>query len=220
MRGLKYLCRRGLNVPRIIVPLILAVAMVAVVIIFHEEMNTEDYLICKMSLSFVSLIGIMMISIFLWADVSGNRMMRSSPISKELHTFSLPVFSSLLNMGSILLTVFPYIIFVLVTGLPVIHISDTLVAAAPVLAWCTFSVAIAVQMRWGMLILIYSYIPLMLCFFFFGDERWAGGFGLPLWAAVLIFLGGWVLATVISFIVCKLHYNKCDFKAMQQTTPM
>lgn len=216
MRSLKYLFIRGFRPVRLIISAAVTVAMLVLVMVFHENASSEDYLISKLCLNFGGILSVMIIEIFLCAELTGNRLLRSAPISKEMRTFGIPMFSTLLGLGVSLVSIVPYSVFIAVSGHPASHLSDTLLVSAALLFLYIVMGTIAMNIRYGMILLIYFYFPFGTLWFFISDEQWNNGFGVELPLSVLIFVGTLIVSVAIAFAVSHIFYKKMDFKAYQQ----
>ena len=160
---------------------------------------------------------IMFNSIFLSVEISGNRLMRSSPISKQLRTFSIPVYNIIMGVGITAVINIVYAIFVLATGLESVHLSDMLIVSAPLCLIYVVMGTTSMQFNWGMLLMIYAYIPLMLLIPLVPDRIWDEGFSAGIGTGIIVYLGTAVLSSVLAFAISYLFYKKYDFKPMQQT---
>lgn len=216
MTGLKFLFRRSFSPLRMGIPALIGVALLVLVMVFHEPMQAEDYLLCKL----MAHIGTMFVSVFscvfLSAEMCGTRLIRSSPISKELRRFSIPVYNIILGTGVTVLVNIIYAVFILVTGQDIQHISDMLIISAPVCAIFTLLGTVSMQITWGMIVMIYAYIPAALLLGFVPHTVWENGFGIELWVSLLIYIGTAVVTSVLAFVISRIFYKKYDFHAMQQ----
>lgn len=216
MTGLKFLFRRSCSLVRMGIPAIIGVAVIVLMMVFHESIGSEDYLICKLMAHVGTVFVVMFAGIFLSAELSGTRLMRSSPISKELRTFSIPMYNIIMGTGITVLVNIIYTVFILVTGQDIVHISDMLIISAPVCAIYTLLGTISLHITWGMLIMIYAYIPVSLLLGFVPHTIWENGFGVEIWASVLIYIVAVVITAVLAFVISHICYKKYDFHQMQQ----
>ncbi len=216
MTGLKFLFRRSFSPLRMGIPALLGVAALVLVIVFHEPIKTEDYLLCKLMAHLGSVFVVMFAGIFLSAEISGTKLIRSSPISKELRTFAIPVYNIIMGVGITAFVNIVYAIFILVTGEDLVHISDMLIVSAPLCAIYTLLGTMSLHITWGMLFMIYGYIPASLLLGFVPHTVWENGFGMELWVGLLIYIGTVVLTSVLAFVISHICYKKYDFHAMQQ----
>ena len=219
MKVLKYLFRRSFQSRWLanLLTLILVVAAMVLVFVFHEDRGSEDYLICKVAPHAVGMMFAFINFIVLIADVTGNRLMRSAPISPSLRTFGIPMYCTIIGGGIAFVINVAYTVFCLASGLDVLHISDMLVFSAAVTALVIISGTLCLNIAYGSLVMIYAWMPIGLLGFIVPDNVWKNGFGLPLWAGVLIFVGAVVVSAVISFAVSHVIYKKVDFKPLPQT---
>ncbi len=216
MTGLKYLFRRSCSPVRMGIPAIIGVAILVIAMVFHEPIGSEDYLICKLMAHVGSVFVVMFAGVFLSAELSGTRLMRSSPISKELRTFSIPMYNIIMGTGLTVLVNLIYVIFVFATGQDVMHISDMLIISAPLCVIYTLLGTISMHITWGMLFMIYGYIPAALLLGFVPHTAWENGFGVDIRASLLIYIGAVVVTAVLAFVISHICYKKYDFHAMQQ----
>lgn len=216
MRSLKFLFIRGFRLKRLIIPLIIFIGLAAAVMIFHEPAGAEDYLICKLSLHGGTLFIVLFSAMFLCADICGNRMMRSAPFSKELRTIGIPLYNSITGIGSMLAAVMIYGAYILISGQELSHLSDFLIISAPAAFLFCVMCTLAMHTTWGVIFLIYAYVPAAALILFIRDEQWTNGFGAELWVSALSFVGAAALGSVISFVISGIFYKSSDFKAMSQ----
>lgn len=217
MKGLKFLFRLGFRhiVLNIISILILAVLMVAVVLA-HEPVGSEDYLICKASAHFGVTICVMMNLVFLCGDVTGSRLMRSAPFTKQLRCFSIPTYCIILGGGATVLINAFYAIFCAASGLDMSHLSDMLIISAPIMLCLIIMGTIALNINYGVILGIYTVFPIMGLCFVVPSGVWEQGFGLPLWAGALIFGGALIVSVIAAFVLGRTFHAKSDFRPMQQ----
>ncbi len=216
MTGLKFLFRRSCSWGRLGIPALIGVAMLVLAMVFHEPVMAEDYLLCKLIAHLGSVFVVMFVGIFLSAEISGTRMIRSSPISKELRTFAIPMYNIIMGVGITALINIIYAGFILVTGQDIAHISDMLIISAPMCAIYTLLGTVSLHVTWGMLFMIYGYIPAALMLGFVPHTAWENGFGMKLWVSLLIYIGTAVVTSVLAFVISRICYKKYDFHAMQQ----
>lgn len=216
MRALKFLCARSFRLRYLIVPLILYIGIAVPVVLAHEPPGSEDYLICKMApLLCVFLIQIVYM-MFLSIDLNGNRLMRSSPISKELRTRAVPLFSFLTNLVLIVVTVLLYGAFIMISGQVLSHLSDMLLLAAFSIVVFVVFCTLGLHFTWGMIFMLYAWMPVAGIMFFISGEQWHSGFGLELWLSAVIFAAAVIVSFILAFVISHLFYKYSDFKAMTQ----
>ncbi len=221
IKGLQFLFNRGFRLLWLNVAcLVLTISMLVIFFCFHEPLGNEDYLICKMFPNFCVLAFVMMSGIFLCTDLVGNRAMRSIPISKALRLYSVPIYNTVLPFGLSAITILIYLVYIYIAGLDLVHFSDMLILSAVITGVMTVFSTIGMNFSFGMLFMIYAYIPIFAVNFFLPDDVWKNGFGMPLWAALLIYFGTAAVSSAISFIIARLFYKYGNFKPMiQQTMP-
>lgn len=219
MRGLKYLCKRSFG--RWVITLVcgcLAAAFIVLVMLFHEEGGSEDYLACKMFLIYGTFLYSMMTEIFLNVDITGGRCMRASSIARELYMVSVPLYGVITALATLIVPFSAYSVFIVATGHDIANISDALILAAGlvflVIVMCPFTMCL----RWGFLVAIYgNMFPFLIPLFLYADDIKSHGFGLPLWAAALILAGALAVSSAIAFITARLLYLKAEFKPAYQS---
>lgn len=217
MTGLKFLFRRTCSLVRMWIPALIGIALLVLVMVFHEPISSEDYLLCKM-MAHVGIIFVMMFgSIFLSVEINGNRLMRSSPISKQLRKFSIPLYNVITGVGIATIVNIIYAIFVSASGLELYHLSDMLIISAPICALYVVLGTVSMQFNWGMLIMIYAYIPMMLLIPLTPDHIWESGFGASLGVGVVVYVVTAVVSALLAFVISYAFYKKYDFKPFQQT---
>lgn len=217
MKGLKFLFKRGFgHIVLNIISLVIIAGLMVAVVLAHEPVGAEDYIMCKIGAHLGVMLAVMFNLVFLCADVTGNRLMRSAPFSKQLRCFSAPMYCIILGGGGTLLINVLYAIFCVASGLDMSHMSDMLIASAPLMLCYIVMGTIAMNINYGMVIAIYSVFPLIGLFFLVPGDVWAFGFGLPLWAGALIFVGTLIVSAVGAFAIARAFYAKSDFKPMLQ----
>lgn len=216
MTGLKLLFRRSCSWGRLGIPALVAVGMLVLVMVFHEPMQAEDYLLCKLMAHIGTMFIVMFGCVFLSAEMCGTRLIRSSPISKELRRFSIPVYNIILGTGLTTLVNIVYAVFILVTGQDIQHISDMLIISAPVCAVYTLLGTVSMQITWGMIVMIYAYIPAALLLAFIPRNAWENGFGAELWVSALVYVGAAAVSAALAFVISRAFYKKYDFHQIQQ----
>ena len=215
--GLKFLFRRGFRSKVInIVCAVLTVAMFVLVVLFHEPIGAEDYLICKTFSVFGMLMFVMLSGIFLCTDMVGNRAVYAVPMSKAMRLYSKPLYNTIVPFAIAAVSNIAYIVFVLVSGMDVCNISDALILTSVVCALVTISSTLGMNIMYGMFLMIYVYFPVAAMGFIIPGDVWEFGFGLPLWAAVLIYFAVIAAASGISFVIARLFWKYGNFKAMAQ----
>ncbi len=218
MKGFKYLLKRGITPKRLIWMIVSVVAMLVPVIVFHEPIGSEDYISCKLMMSFVSFLAFYIPMTYLGNELVGNRLVRSMPISKEIRTVGIPLYCTIVFTAIEMLYILPYSVFIFVTGQEMYHIADMLILSAIMLAVTVLCGTVGLNVRFGFLSV---YIFMVLCFSvgLLPDKSFSeNGFGLPLWEAALIYVGAIAVSLIMSRIICQIYYKKSDFKPIQQYT--
>lgn len=217
MKGLRFLFRRGFShIVMNIISLVIIAGILVAVVLAHEPVGAEDYIMCKVGAHLGVMMAVMFNFMFLCADITGNRLMRSAPFSKELRCFSVPTYCIILGGGGTLLINVFYAIFCIVSGLDMSHLSDMLIVSAP-LALCFVVVGtVAMNINYGMILACYMVFPLMGLCFAVPSRVWEYGFGLPLWAGALIYVGTLIVSVAGAYILGRVFYKKYDFKPYQQ----
>ncbi|MGN0649679.1 MAG: hypothetical protein ACI4KM_04515 [Oscillospiraceae bacterium] len=219
MSGLKYLYKRSFSRWGItLAGGCLSAAFIVLVMLFHEELGTEDYLVCKMFLIYGTFLYSMMTEIFLNVDLTGGRCMRASSIARELYTVSVPLYGVITALATLIVPFSAYSVYIAVTGRDIVNISDALITAAGlvflVIVMCPFTICL----RWGFFAAIYgNMLPFLVPLLAFSQNLKSHGFGLPLWAACLILAGAVAVSAAIAFISAHLLYFKADFKPAYQS---
>ena len=217
MTGLKFLFRRSCSLVRMWIPALIGITLLVLALVFHEPMSSEDYLLCKM-MAHTGMIFVMIFSsIFISVEINGNRLMRSAPISKQLRTFSVPMYNVVVGVGLSALVNIIYAIFVMIMGLDLCHISDMLIVSAVICVSYVILGTISMQFNWGMLVMIYAYIPMMLLLPIIPDHIWESGFGASVGVGLVVYIAAAVISAVLAFVISHIFYKKYDFKPFQQT---
>ena len=219
MRGLKYLYKRSFD--RWVITLVcgcLSAAFIVLVILFHEEAGSDDYMACKTLTLYGTFLYSMITEIFLNVDLTGGRCMRASSIARELYTVSVPLYGIITALATLIVPISAYSVFIAVTGRDIVNLSDALIIASGlvflVIVLCPFTICL----RWGFLVAIYgNMFPFLVPLFLYSQDIKSNGFGLPLWAACLILAGAIAVSSAIAFISARLLYFKAEFKPAYQS---
>lgn len=199
--------------------LLLYVAMIVLLMFLNEPCGSEDYLMCKMVLCIGVDILPMVIAIFLCSDITGNRLLRSSPIAKTLFTGAVPIFFTLLIgvmmvVANLSLNIAWKVLGTLTPG----QTADTLIITGAFAAFYIICLSLFSVLRYGMVLCTYSLIiPSFSGMIFATNDALAFGFGLTVPAAAAIFCGAILLAMAVSMLICNLAYRKFNFKPYSQT---
>lgn len=217
MKGLKYLFKMGFRHTLLnVLGMVILGCIVLASVFAHEPLGSEEYIFCKTSMHVAVMITSMINLMFLCADITGNRLMRSASISKQLRCFSVPTYCIILGGGGALLVNIFYAIFCIVSGLDMSHLSDMLIVSSPLMLTLIIIGTIAMNINYGMVLAIYMMLPLCGVFFVLPSDVWEFGFGLPVWTGALIFVGTLVVSVVGAFAIARAFYIKSDFKPMPQ----
>ncbi|MBE6889946.1 MAG: hypothetical protein E7485_08035 [Ruminococcaceae bacterium] len=217
MKGLKFLFKRGFcHIVLNIISIVFMLGMMVAVALAHEPVGVEDYIMCKIGAHLGVMLSVMLNLMFLCADVTGNRLMRSAPFSKQLKRFSIPTYCVILGGGGTVLVNAAYAIFCIVSGLDMNNLCDMLIVSAPLMLCYIIMGTIALNINYGMILGVYIIFPVMGLFFAIPLEVWEFGFGLPLWAGALIFVGTLAVSITGAFTIGRIFHEKVDFKPIQQ----
>lgn len=215
MDGMRFLLRRTFGRWYLwVFPMAFGAAILLASILEPGEEGNTDYILSRLMGSGTGgCLFAMMMGSSLSADLTGNRCMRSAPIAKRLITRSVPIFFTALLTVNALVTDGIYAAAVLARGGAVSDISDFVILSAYAVLLCVLVAVIAVNLRYGMILLIYAYIPIMLAALIVPRSIKMNGFGLPLGAAAAILAGAAVLALVLGIAISEAFYKKSNFKA-------
>ncbi len=216
MTGLKFLFRRSFLRWRMIIPAIVTIGMMVAVIAAHELKGTSDYLICKMCGNLGTWVTLIFTNIFLSVELTGTRFMRSAPISKQLRTFSVPLFNVIVGMGLTTLINIVYAIFIVVSGGELYNITDMLISSSVIGFGVTVIGTVSLLINWGMLFMLYAFVPVFLLLGLIPEGLWSNGFNTELWVGITVYAVLLVLSVVISFVIATIFYKKVDFKVLPQ----
>lgn len=220
MSGLKLLYRRYFSHWLILlVSALFFAGMMAAVFVFHSDPGDPDvdYIMCKVCAQIPVVFGLLLPGIFMVQDTTGNRFMRSVPCARSLYTRGIPLFAMLTAAGwSAALNVI-YAAFILLTGRDICNISDMLIITSIMAGLMAFVLCVAMCMRFGSLLVVF-YAPLMfVSLAFIGGDTAENGFGLPLWAGLLICCGTFLADLVLGALVAGIAYAKGNFREMTYT---
>lgn len=209
MRGVKFLFEgwRKASIFKHIFSLLFTVGTALMPFLNHEKLGSDDYLFPKLFI-FVPAIYLMTITIaFGFRDLSA-KLVRSFPFAKQLYTKSVPLFTIILTLGTVLPIVTAYFIFLKTIGAETVQFSDTLIIGAVICFLLLLTTPIFATAKAGV---IFSYcsvfIPIVILVELFGT-KFKNGFGVPLTTAVLIFAATIVFGIVWAFIISSVKYKK------------
>lgn len=198
----------------------LTVVMLAAEFVWIVPKGEEDFLLSKMM--FVMVMGLIpsIIMLFIGTEIAGSRFTRAIPCAKTLYTRAVPVFSGILCYGSAVVFILLYAAGVMIMGESAVQITEMLSLMAGMLPLYTMIGGILVMFRWGVLAMIYLPFLLSISTVFIpaAGGLLLNGFGLPMWAAALIFVGGAAVSVGISCIVSGVIYKRLSFKAQAETS--
>lgn len=214
MRGLKLLFNSWYKMKFLFWAMLVLAVLIGIMPFFeHEALGSDDYLFPKMFLFFPIILLAEVGLICGCRDICANRLMRSVPIAKELYTRSVPVFITVMVVGSSAVMMTAYFIFLGVIGAEISQFSDTLICGAlfclPILILSPF----AARVTAGGVIIVYAlFLPAVAVVIIGGDKVQSSGFGLPLWAAAAIFAASLAVGTWFAFWISAVRYKKSNIK--------
>lgn len=220
--ALKFLFVRGILTRPLkwMITVVLTFAMLAAEFLWLVPQGEEDFLLSKMMFNYVIQLTPMVITIFINTETAGNRAIRALPCAKALYTRALPVFSGIIYCGTTAVFMLLYAAGVLIMGESPVQISEMLAATAPMMAFYSLAGGIAPLFRYGMLTIIYppmmfNFLPIL---FPISEDILINGTGLPMWAAVLIFIGAAVVPVMISCASNSIIYKHASFRPLAMNT--
>ncbi len=222
MRAMRFILNRFFRFwALLLVMLGIHIAMLAAVMIFHADLSGDDasdYLICKLFALIPMTFAVLLHMLFLSAQTTGCRLVRSMPMAAVLYTKAMPALLVAVTLCYALLTVIPYSVFIFVTERELCNISDMLIMTAIQCLYLNISGSVILSVNSMTTAFVAAYFLPMIFFGaagFFID--WGSSLGVPLWGAVLIFVGAFAVGGAVSAIICRIMYYKSDFK--ERTTP-
>lgn len=224
MSGLKFLASRWASHKIImIITLVFFAGMMTAVIVCHTDPAAyddpdADYLMCKLCGLIPMMLGSILPSIFLSAEVSGNRFIRAIPAADKLFRRDIPLFSLALNLVWGLLSNGVYAAFILISGRDICNISDMLLLSSVIALFYTICVGVCLSSRTGAVWAIIAYLPFLPLMAVIGklpEKIKYEGFGMPIWGAALIFCGALVLGAVISAVITGTFWRREDFRELE-----
>ena len=227
MSGLKLLFNRWFsNRVCIIISLVLFSGIMTAVMIFHEDpgnydSDEADYLMCKICALLPMILGVLLLSILMAAQMVGNRFMRAVPAADKLFTVGLHVFGLLVSLGWGLAINLCYALFILVSGRDICNISDMLLMTAPFALFCTIIPPVMFSSRFGAVFGMLGYFPfLILTFSIHGmpENIKYDGFGVPLWTSALIVAAAYLLGFAVGAVISVSCYRKGNFREQEYYT--
>lgn len=217
MRGLKLLFKEWVSMPASFwMAFVLGVGSGLLPFLMHEEYGSEDYLMPKLFIM-VPLLMITEVGLISGCrSLVSNRLMRSAPIAKELYTRSMPLFATILTLGTLIIVLIAYFIFLGVKGVEICHYSDTLICAAVICLPVLMSSPLAAMIPIGGLYVMYFGFPFwFLMVVIGGDKLQSTGFGAPLWLAAVILAASLIIGIGFMFWLCNDRFKKSNVKIAQ-----
>ena len=202
--ALKYLFKMSFRKFGLIICFAIGIVLLAAVLAFLEPTESKDY-IARMIILWVTIMVPLGLGWQSYVDISGNRAARAFPFIKSLYTTAIPLFMLIIALGSTASFSAVYSAAVLLTDGAVQRISDMLIITAAASAFGIVGGAVSSMLRYGsfaalLSIVVYSRLSLR------------GGFGLPLWAAVLVYAGAVAAAFALAAAINTVVYKKTGFK--------
>lgn len=188
------------------------VGLLVVCCVGWGELGSEDYLMPMAFLPIVPYCVLVMATTVGFVSINGCRLIRSSPIAKELYTRSVPLFIIGLTLGSLVIAVGVFFVVVMAHGASAAFFSDTLIFMGIGSGINIISYSLLSRMMFGGVIGVYLTFPYVGMILMLSDDIKHNGFGLPVWVSALIFAGALIVSSVISFIVCGIYFRKLNFK--------
>lgn len=208
---MKFLMKAGFSSwVRVLVFLTLSIGAFALALIIPIE-DAEDYIISKSVAVMGAHFAAGFICIMLVPNVTGNRCIRSSPIAKALYTRDIPLFFLLIGGGWMALFNCAYAAVILLTGKGAENISDMLLisaVAAAIVSLCS----VFIIMRYGIVFMIYSGALIIVPYLSLPKLLRESGFGLPVWAAAVIFVLTCAVSTAAAMALARFIYKRVSFK--------
>ena len=218
MKEIRFLAARGFGKIRTPIAITLMLGCMTVVFLWHEPLGAEDYLDCKLVYLMSAALATIMTMLFIWAELTGSKLLRSMPISPKLFTRGLPLFSVMICTSALLIINIPYIIFCIVSGCDSQNISDLLILSAVMLLWYGSLCGFFCMTRWGFAFMMYSmFIFFPFVFLLDLTPIPTMGFGLPVWAAAAIFITAAPVSFLIGKLLCTAAWRKWEFSPINQT---
>ncbi|MDE7192691.1 MAG: hypothetical protein K2O14_01865 [Oscillospiraceae bacterium] len=214
MKGLEYLFKSWFRRKwSVIITAALFVGLLVICCVGTNELSSEDYL---MPMAFLPLVPYCVLVIAMsvaFISINGCRLIRSSPIAKELYTRSVPMFIIGLTLGSMAVAVGVFFTFITIWGASAAFFSDALIFMAigcgvNIIGYSLLS-RVMFGGIFGVYLTMFPYIGFILAL---SSDIKHNGFGLPVWASALIFAGAVIVSSAVSFIVCGVLFRKLNFK--------
>lgn len=222
MNGVKFLLRRTFGRwPLWVFPLILGATILILAIAEPAKCGETDYILSRLMGSATgTVLFAMLMGIFLSADLAGNRCMRCAPIAKALLTRDVPLFFTALTTLYSLAASVVYSACVIGGGEEAADAADFVIISACAVLVCTIMAIIAVHSRYGFVLLIYIYLPIVAIILLIPRSVRMNGFGLSLGAAAGIFAGAVAVTAVVGIALSTLLYRKLNFRSTATAAEM
>lgn len=195
------------------------VGMLTAVMLFHADPGSPDseqgdYLMCKMCGLFPAMFGVAVPSVFLAQETQGSRFLRAVPFAEQIYRTGIPLLCAGVTFFWTALTDIVYSAFILISGRDIANISDMLALSAVVGFVFTIASCCGLTIRHGGYVFILYYLPFVLIM---SMGRRNDFLGLPLWGALLIFIGGSAAGLAACLAIARLAYAKGNFHEITTT---
>lgn len=195
------------------------VGMLTAVMLFHADPGSPDseqgdYLMCKMCGLFPAMFGVAVPSVFLAQETQGSRFLRAVPFAEQIYRTGIPLLCAGVTFFWTALTDIVYSAFILISGRDIANISDMLALSAVVGLVFTIASCCGLTIRHGGYVFILYYLPFVLIM---SMGRRNDFLGLPLWGALLIFIGGSAAGLAACLAIARLAYAKGNFHEITTT---
>lgn len=195
------------------------VVMLTAVMLFHADPGSPDseqgdYLMCKMCGLFPAMFGVAVPSVFLAQEAQGSRFLRAVPFAEQIYRTGIPLLCAGVTFFWTALTDIVYSAFILISGRDIANITDMLALSAVVGLVFTIASCCGLTIRHGGYVFILYYLPFVLIM---SMGRRNDFLGLPLWGALLIFIGGSAAGLAACLVIARLAYAKGNFHEITTT---
>ena len=195
------------------------VGMLTAVMLFHADPGSPDseqgdYLMCKMCGLFPAMFGVAVPSVFLAQETQGSRFLRAVPFAEQIYRTGIPLLCAGVTFFWTAVTDIVYSAFILISGRDIANISDMLALSAVVGLVFTIASCCGLTIRHGGYVFILYYLPFVLIM---SMGRRNDFLGLPLWGALLIFIGGSAAGLAACLAIARLAYAKGNFHEITTT---
>ncbi|MCM1166780.1 MAG: hypothetical protein NC401_12310, partial [Ruminococcus sp.] len=130
-----------------------------------------------------------------------------------LYTRAVPAFVLIVTLGVSAVVMCAYFIFLGIIGAAAVEFADTLIIGAVVNFLLIATAAFVTTTPGGGIVMVYAVIaPLTVLSVAGGDTVIRNGFGLPLWAAALIFIAAVSAAAAVLYAVSARRYRTANVK--------